>query len=462
MLRGHQARATTRLRCRRGRSDELTDRGGARRARRPLRARRRDHPPRRRLPQRRQGGPRRVGQSIAALARAGRATELPGIGATIQEKVLALADTGEIPALVKLRAKYPPGLVADHPPARARAQARAPAVRRARRSTRPRRCATAAQRASDPRPEGVRPEGRGGAARGARQRRARTDRDGASCSTARSPSASSSSPRSAPIPAAERVELAGSARRMADSVKDLDVIATAHRPARARARRGRAGARRERRDAERVGRASADPQRPRRRPADRRARPVRQPAPALHRLQAAQHGAARLRGAPRPARLRVRRARRRDRRDPPLRDRGGGLRAARPRLHRAGAAREPRRARGGRARPAGRAACRRCRPSRDLRGDLHCHTTASDGTASIEEMALAARDAGYEYLAITDHSASMGFGADVSPRSAAGSRSSGSARHRCPGSSCSPARRSTSCPTARSTTTTSISPSSTG
>jgi DNA polymerase (family 10) len=51
----------------------------------------------------------------------------------------------------------------------------------------------------------------------------------------------------------------------------------------------------------------------------------------------------------------------------------------------------------------------------DLRGDLHSHTTASDGTASIEEMALAARDAGYEYLAITDHSASMGFGSDVSP-----------------------------------------------
>jgi DNA polymerase (family X) len=51
----------------------------------------------------------------------------------------------------------------------------------------------------------------------------------------------------------------------------------------------------------------------------------------------------------------------------------------------------------------------------DLRGDLHCHTTASDGTASIEEMAAAARDAGYEYLAITDHSASFGFGDEVSP-----------------------------------------------
>src|SRR5437764_9889005 len=51
----------------------------------------------------------------------------------------------------------------------------------------------------------------------------------------------------------------------------------------------------------------------------------------------------------------------------------------------------------------------------DLRGDLHCHTTASDGTASIEEMAIAGREAGYAYLAITDHSASFGFGDDLSP-----------------------------------------------
>src|SRR5438132_3456085 len=50
--------------------------------------------------------------SIAALARQGRATELPGIGAIIQEKVLALADDGAIPAAIKLRAKFPPGLIA--------------------------------------------------------------------------------------------------------------------------------------------------------------------------------------------------------------------------------------------------------------------------------------------------------------------------------------------------------------
>jgi DNA polymerase (family X) len=40
----------------------------------------------------------------------------------------------------------------------------------------------------------------------------------------------------------------------------------------------------------------------------------------------------------------------------------------------------------------------------DIRGDLHAHTDWSDGTASIADMAAAAKDRGYAYLAITDHS----------------------------------------------------------
>jgi DNA polymerase (family X) len=52
----------------------------------------------------------------------------------------------------------------------------------------------------------------------------------------------------------------------------------------------------------------------------------------------------------------------------------------------------------------------------DIRGDLHCHTTLSDGRNSLEEMADAARKRGYAYLAVTDHSASHGFGNDVSAR----------------------------------------------
>ena len=39
-----------------------------------------------------------------------------------------------------------------------------------------------------------------------------------------------------------------------------------------------------------------------------------------------------------------------------------------------------------------------------LRGDLHMHTTATDGRATLEEMVEAARRRGYEYIAITDHS----------------------------------------------------------
>jgi DNA polymerase (family 10) len=39
----------------------------------------------------------------------------------------------------------------------------------------------------------------------------------------------------------------------------------------------------------------------------------------------------------------------------------------------------------------------------DVRGDLHCHTTWSDGKASVLEMATAARSLGYEYIAICDH-----------------------------------------------------------
>ncbi|NIW13928.1 MAG: PHP domain-containing protein, partial [Candidatus Thorarchaeota archaeon] len=42
----------------------------------------------------------------------------------------------------------------------------------------------------------------------------------------------------------------------------------------------------------------------------------------------------------------------------------------------------------------------------DIKGDLHMHTTWSDGRASIEEMATSAMELGYEYIAITDHSPS--------------------------------------------------------
>ena len=51
----------------------------------------------------------------------------------------------------------------------------------------------------------------------------------------------------------------------------------------------------------------------------------------------------------------------------------------------------------------------------DIRGDLHCHTTWSDGRASVEEMGRAARDRGYDYIAICDHTPAVGAVRGLTP-----------------------------------------------
>ena len=345
--------------------------------------------------------------SVTALAREGRATELPGVGAVIQEKVLALADTGEIPAAVKLRAKFPPGLVQV---------TRLPGLgpKRARRlydelgvdSLQALQEAATTHRIRDLKGFGAKAEESilaSLAQEGAGEKRPRTVLNRALAVGEELIDALRAHP------ASDQVELAGSARRWTDSVKDLDVIATASDPlalAQAAAalplveNAGKPGA---------AGVRAQHPLGAERRYPDRRARPVRQPAPALHRVQGAQHGAPGGGRAPGPARVRVRDPRRCRRRDTPLRDRNRGLRLLgmqyiEPEL------RENR----GELEAATRNELPDLVTDADLKGDLHCHTTASDGTASIEEMAAAAAQAGYEYLAITDHSASMGFGADLS------------------------------------------------
>src|SRR5271170_3734623 len=45
----------------------------------------------------------------------------------------------------------------------------------------------------------------------------------------------------------------------------------------------------------------------------------------------------------------------------------------------------------------------------DIRGDVHMHTVETDGRNTIEEMAEAALERGYEYMAITDHSKNLAF-----------------------------------------------------
>jgi DNA polymerase (family 10) len=50
----------------------------------------------------------------------------------------------------------------------------------------------------------------------------------------------------------------------------------------------------------------------------------------------------------------------------------------------------------------------------DIRGELHAHSLSSDGVDSIEDMAHAARERGYEYIGITDHSQSLKIAGGVS------------------------------------------------
>ncbi len=89
----------------------------------------------------------------------------------------------------------------------------------------------------------------------------------------------------------------------------------------------------------------------------------------------------------------------------------------------------------------------------DIRGDLHAHSEYSDGTLSVLEMAKAARERGYSYVAITDHSPSLTVAqglnskrlkkqqAEIDAAAQGAGRASASSR----------APRSTSWPTARST-----------
>lgn len=51
----------------------------------------------------------------------------------------------------------------------------------------------------------------------------------------------------------------------------------------------------------------------------------------------------------------------------------------------------------------------------DIKGDLHAHTTASDGKATLIDMAKAAKAHGYEYMAITDHSQSLAIAGGLTP-----------------------------------------------
>ncbi len=353
--------------------------------------------------------------SVAGLARAGCATELAGIGGTLQEKILALIETGTIPAAEKLRAKIPAGLIAitrlpGLGPKRARLLHSALGVD----SLEALREAALAGRLQTVKGLGAKFE--------------------ASVLESLNKMPTHPAERSDPrllLPralqlgqaladelterggAGTEVRIAGSARRMADSVKDVDLIAVTRKPVtlakslaslpeiESVASAGKAGAK-----ARSHSGVNVDL---------RIAKPTQLGNLLQHFTGSGRHNAA-LREAAVRRGLHVSEYGVYDDAtgttatctseaevydllgltyiEPELREDRGELAAAVL---------------------GSKSALPKLIDLADIKGDLHCHTVASDGHNTIEQMALAARERGYEYVAITDHSASHGFGDDVSP-----------------------------------------------
>jgi DNA polymerase (family X) len=351
---------------------------------------------------------REAGVSVAELARQGRVEELAGVGKTIAEKIDALLETGSIPSADKLKQRIPPGLVEitripGLGPKRARLLydelgiASIDDLREA---------------ADDGRLKDVK-----GFGKKAEENVIAAFAAGADGRPKERMILSKALPVGEELvaalrehPAAIRVELAGSARRLADTVKDLDIVAASSDPAAL----AEAFAELEAIDVVSTsGEAGAKAITHSGLPVDLRIVPEEAFGNLLHHFTGSgKHNEA----------LRTEAVRRglhvseygisddetgrseafRTEEEvyerlgmqyipPELRENRGELEAARE--HRLPALIE----RG------------------DVRGDLHMHTTLSDGHASVEEMASAARELGYDYIAITDHSASHGFGNDVQP-----------------------------------------------
>jgi DNA polymerase (family X) len=336
-------------------------------------------------------------------------TELPGIGRTLEEKLHALLDTGKIPTLERLRGQFPPGLIEmTHLPGLGPKRARRLFDELGIDSLEALKEAAEAERLRDVRGFGAKFEeavlaafAAGHGDPDARPKmllnRALQLADGI-VEALRA------------HPASERVEIAGSARRLADSVKDLDIIATATDPpallqafaeldvVESSASPGDSAARARTHSGLSVDLRVVEPDQfgnllqhftgskahnmALREAAVRRGLHVSEyglmdDATGVTHRCATEEEVYALLGLPWiPPELRE--------------DRGElQLRSADqvPRLIEVG----------------------------DLRGDLHSHTVASDGRHTVEEMARAAQERGLEYLAVTDHSASHGFGNHVTP-----------------------------------------------
>src|SRR3954471_1723695 len=342
--------------------------------------------------------------SVEEMTRAGTVTNIPGIGKTLEEKLNALLDTGKIPSAEKLKAKYPPGLVEiTRLPGFGAKKARKlfdvlgvaslDDLKRAVDEEKLRDVPGFGPKAE----ENVKLALETGVQTKARLILSKTLAIADSLVQAISGH-----------PAADRVQVAGSARRWAESCKDLDIVATASDPgalSKAFAELPLLG------EVQHQGNAGVKAVTHNGLPIDFRIVPPENFGNLLqHFTGSGKHNEA-LRTAAVKRGFNVSEygvihdgethacATEEEGYEllgmqyipPELRENRGELDAARkhelPELVRLG----------------------------DIRGDLHMHTVASDGRFTIEQMAEAARERGYEYIAITDHSATHGFGNDVQP-----------------------------------------------
>jgi DNA polymerase (family X) len=347
--------------------------------------------------------------SVAELAAAGRATEIPGVGKTLAEKIEALLETGEIPAAVKLKAKFPPTLIEV---------TRVPGLgaKTARRlydeldicSMEDLKAAAETERIRDV--KGLGPKVEENVLAALERLGEPGEGPGRLLLSKVRPIAAELAAALREHPAANRVEVAGSVRRWAETCKDIDLIATADEPTAlaehlashpliaAAGTPGENGVRAQTHNGISVDLRIVSPAafgNLLQHFTGSQAHNVQLREEAVARgLSVSEHGITETESGEVELceteeavyeRLGYSYI------EPELREGRGELKAARkdglPELIELG----------------------------DLRGDLHSHTTLSDGRNTLEEMAEAGRDRGYAYLAITDHSASHGFGDHVTP-----------------------------------------------
>ncbi|MFN8215449.1 MAG: DNA polymerase/3'-5' exonuclease PolX [Solirubrobacterales bacterium] len=347
--------------------------------------------------------------SVAELAAQGRATEIAGVGKTLAEKIDALLATGEIPAAVKLKARFPPTLVEV---------TRVPGVgpKTARRlfeelgvtSMEDLKAAAEGERVREV--KGLGPKAEENILASLARLGEPGEGPGRLLLSKVRPIAEELAAALREHPAANRVEVAGSVRRWAETCKDVDLIATAEEPTllaehlaahpliAAAGTPGPNGLRAQTHNGISVDLRIVAPAafgNLLQHFTGSQAHNVALREDAVGRgLSVSEHGITDVESG--EVTLCESEAEVYERLgyayiEPELRENRGELRAARagelPELIELG----------------------------DLRGDLHTHTTLSDGRNSLEEMAAAARERGYAYLAITDHSASHGFGNHVTP-----------------------------------------------